>query len=294
MPRPSSWEPWTVIKGSRWSLTRSRVARSPYQSSSPDLWQTGGGRECGLFGFWSLTPTLSGCRCWCRKASHSTTPTLRGWRWCCGSVGTDDSSLSNNKYFLSRSHREMQCAELRPHPGGGGGDGGHRRQPGAGGAGEVQVLFTLETTRGLRWPGGGHWRGCYQRGPRGDWDRDRIQECLTGIISYRKLHTSRSIVAFRHGHKFNFDCSDIYIIVALRPTTTQIKFDEREISACQWMPIQVKVWGDELYKALSCLGVHHTPSGSRYKQAHRREIFRIQRLGKLHWCSGYRVESSEF
>ena len=60
------------------------------------------------------------------------------------------------------------------------------------------------------------------------------------IISLHKLYTSRSIVAFRHGHKFNFDCSDIYIIVALRPKTTQIKFDEREISACQWMPIEVK------------------------------------------------------
>jgi len=48
----------------------------------------------------------------------------------------------------------------------------------------------------------------------------------------------RSIVAFRHGHKFNFGCSDIYIIVALTPVSKEIKFDEREISSCQWMPIQ--------------------------------------------------------
>jgi len=47
----------------------------------------------------------------------------------------------------------------------------------------------------------------------------------------------RSIVAFRHGHDFNFGCSDIYIIVALRPTSSHITFDEKEISACQWMPL---------------------------------------------------------
>ena len=49
----------------------------------------------------------------------------------------------------------------------------------------------------------------------------------------------RSIVAFRHGHKFNFGCSDIYIIVALTPVSKEIKFDEKERSSCQWMPIQV-------------------------------------------------------
>ena len=50
----------------------------------------------------------------------------------------------------------------------------------------------------------------------------------------------RSIVAFRHGHDFNFGCSDIYIIVALRPTSSHITFDEKEISACQWMPLDVR------------------------------------------------------
>ena len=51
----------------------------------------------------------------------------------------------------------------------------------------------------------------------------------------------RSIVAFRHGHKFNFGCSDIYIIVALTPESKEIKFDQKEISNCQWMPIQVEM-----------------------------------------------------
>ena len=49
----------------------------------------------------------------------------------------------------------------------------------------------------------------------------------------------RSIVAFRHGHKFNYGCSDIYVVVALTPVNKEIKFDEKEISDCQWMPIEV-------------------------------------------------------
>jgi len=48
----------------------------------------------------------------------------------------------------------------------------------------------------------------------------------------------RSIVAFRHGHKFNFGCSDIYIIVALSPTSDQINACTKELSACKWMPIE--------------------------------------------------------
>ena len=51
----------------------------------------------------------------------------------------------------------------------------------------------------------------------------------------------RSIVAFRHGHNFNFNCSDIYIVVALTPISEEIKFDEKEISKCQWMPIEVTI-----------------------------------------------------
>lgn len=48
----------------------------------------------------------------------------------------------------------------------------------------------------------------------------------------------RSIVAFRHGHNFNFGCSDIYIIVALKPLSSKIKQCDKELSACQWMPLE--------------------------------------------------------
>ena len=49
----------------------------------------------------------------------------------------------------------------------------------------------------------------------------------------------RSIVAFRHGHNFNFGCSDIYIVVALRPLSETIHVDQKEIAKCQWMPLKV-------------------------------------------------------
>jgi len=48
----------------------------------------------------------------------------------------------------------------------------------------------------------------------------------------------RSIVAFRHGHNFNFGCSDIYIIVALKPLSSKIKKCNKELSECQWMPLE--------------------------------------------------------
>lgn len=48
----------------------------------------------------------------------------------------------------------------------------------------------------------------------------------------------RSIVAFRHGHNFNFGCSDIYIVVALRPTSMEIRQCTRELAKCQWMPLE--------------------------------------------------------
>ena len=43
---------------------------------------------------------------------------------------------------------------------------------------------------------------------------------------------------FRHGHKMNFDCSDIYFIVCLKPLNEDIKICLREISDSKWMPIR--------------------------------------------------------
>ena len=80
------------------------------------------------------------------------------------------------------------------------------------------------------------WIGGYVD-PGEDIDKAAVREVMeeTGIQT-----KFRSIVAFRHGHDFNFGCSDIYILVALTPLSTDIKFDSKEISDCQWMPIQVR------------------------------------------------------
>jgi len=48
----------------------------------------------------------------------------------------------------------------------------------------------------------------------------------------------RSIVAFRHAHQFNFGCSDIYIIVLLKPISSDIKQCTRELADAKWMPVQ--------------------------------------------------------
>lgn len=46
-----------------------------------------------------------------------------------------------------------------------------------------------------------------------------------------------SVVAFRHSHNYNYGCSDIYIITHLTPKVSEIKKCDREIAACQWMPL---------------------------------------------------------
>lgn len=46
-----------------------------------------------------------------------------------------------------------------------------------------------------------------------------------------------SILALRHHHKFQFGCSDIYIVCHLKPLNLQIKQCEHEIFDCKWMKI---------------------------------------------------------
>ena len=84
----------------------------------------------------------------------------------------------------------------------------------------------------------------------------------------------RSIVAFRHGHNFNFGCSDIYIVVALTPVNNDIKFDEKEISECQWMPLEVRILTSWLLIDNKwCLpGICVTSTGSWHKQTFCSEV----------------------
>ena len=45
------------------------------------------------------------------------------------------------------------------------------------------------------------------------------------------------VVAFRHAHGYNFGCSDIYVVTALKPKSDEITKCEREIENCRWMPL---------------------------------------------------------
>jgi len=48
----------------------------------------------------------------------------------------------------------------------------------------------------------------------------------------------KSIIAFRQSHGMNFGCSDLYFIVLLKPTTSEIQMCSRELSKCEWMPLK--------------------------------------------------------
>lgn len=45
-----------------------------------------------------------------------------------------------------------------------------------------------------------------------------------------------TVISLRHAHGGPFGCSDIYCVVALTPTTSQLQRCEREIAKVQWMP----------------------------------------------------------
>lgn len=68
---------------------------------------------------------------------------------------------------------------------------------------------------------------------------DIAEAAIREVLEETGIKTEfRSIVAFRHGHNFNFGCSDIYIIVALRPLSMEISKCNKEISKCEWMSLQ--------------------------------------------------------
>lgn len=46
-----------------------------------------------------------------------------------------------------------------------------------------------------------------------------------------------SLISIRHAHGAAFGCSDLYVVFALKPLTTEIKKCDREIAACKWMNI---------------------------------------------------------
>ena len=47
----------------------------------------------------------------------------------------------------------------------------------------------------------------------------------------------RGVVSIRHRHQFRFGRSDFYIVCRLRPLTSELRADPREIEECLWMPV---------------------------------------------------------
>ncbi len=47
----------------------------------------------------------------------------------------------------------------------------------------------------------------------------------------------QGVVSIRHRHQFRFGRSDFYIVCRLRPLTSELRADPREIEECRWMPV---------------------------------------------------------
>lgn len=47
-----------------------------------------------------------------------------------------------------------------------------------------------------------------------------------------------SMVTFRHVHQANFNCSDIYFIIHLKPVSKSITMCTKELAKCEWMKLQ--------------------------------------------------------
>lgn len=65
-----------------------------------------------------------------------------------------------------------------------------------------------------------------------------IDTAVREVMEETNISTEfHSVIALRHTHGRVYDCSDIYMVVSLKPTTTEIKKSNQEISECLWMDI---------------------------------------------------------
>ncbi|KAF9602094.1 hypothetical protein IFM89_024861 [Coptis chinensis] len=59
----------------------------------------------------------------------------------------------------------------------------------------------------------------------------------TGYIN--KIDTAfLEVIAFRHAHRMAFEKSDLLFLCMLKPSSSDIKIDEKEIQAAKWMPLK--------------------------------------------------------
>ncbi|CAA6671641.1 unnamed protein product [Spirodela intermedia] len=68
----------------------------------------------------------------------------------------------------------------------------------------------------------------------GLWNYQQAEEIYSGAILIDTVFLE--VVAFRHAHLVAFEKSDLFFMCVLRPISSEIKIDEKEIQAARWMP----------------------------------------------------------
>lgn len=57
-----------------------------------------------------------------------------------------------------------------------------------------------------------------------------------------------SLVVTLHGHGRQWNCSDIYSVMSLKPVSSDLTMDTREIKDCRWMPVDEYLNSDEVHE----------------------------------------------
>lgn len=76
-----------------------------------------------------------------------------------------------------------------------------------------------------------------------------IDAAIREVYEETRIHTVfHSLLNLRQGHHGMFGCSDIYIVVSLTPTSSEIDKCEREIKDCQWMKIDEYLQHEKIHE----------------------------------------------
>lgn len=58
--------------------------------------------------------------------------------------------------------------------------------------------------------------------------------------------TFKSLIAFRHMHKYRFGCSDMYFVCLMKPLSLEINSCPNEIAECKWMDLDEYENGEDI------------------------------------------------
>lgn len=66
-----------------------------------------------------------------------------------------------------------------------------------------------------------------------------VDAAIREVYEETRIHTKfDTLLTLRHTHSGMFKCSDIYMVVSLKPKSLDITACEREIAECKWMDIE--------------------------------------------------------